>query len=139
MRLHIALPNAVLLVGLVQAMPGELRGGEPAALEKKLVGSWIGGGCDGKLSLRADGTYELTDYGPAGDKSKGVWKVQWDALPPTLVLTCKESEIKEHVGQAIELEILKLNDQQLKVGYGGRNGSPPGEYTRAKKERQGSR
>jgi hypothetical protein len=133
MRLHIALPTAVLLVGLAQALPGELQGGEMAALEKKMVGSWIGGGCDGKLHLQADGTYELTDYGPTGEKTKGVWKVQWDALPPTLVLTCKESKIKENVGKAMKLEILKLNDKQLKVGYGGRNGSPPGEYTRAKK------
>jgi hypothetical protein len=125
---------ALLTVGLAQAAQAEPPKGELAALERKLVGVWDGqGGCDGKLVIRADGTYQLTGYGPAGDDSAGRWKVRWDALPPTLVLTCSKSGVAEEVGKAVELQLLRLNDKTLKVGYANPNGSPSGEYLRAKK------
>ncbi len=126
----------MLAVGLAPAgapaPPVKDRGKELAALEAKLVGAWEGGGCDGHLVFRADGTYELTEYGPAADDSAGTWKVRWDALPPTLVLTCTTSEIPEEVGKALEVKLVKLDDKTLAVEYTDQAG-PPGRYTRAKK------
>src|SRR5688572_13577915 len=61
-----------------------------AALERKLHGEWVGDGpCRGGLVLRADGTYERIHEGPGGVNSTGTWAVRWNALPPTLVLTCR--------------------------------------------------
>src|SRR5690242_20170500 len=89
---------AVLWVGLAHVAlaepPAKERGKELAALEQKLLGAWQGRiGCDGRLVFQADGTYELKQYGPAPYDSAGAWKVCWDALPPTLVLTCKTSQV----------------------------------------------
>jgi hypothetical protein len=64
--------------------------------------------------FRADGTYELKRYGPAGDDFAGTWKVRWDALPPTLVLTCKTSEIPEELGK---LRLIQLDDETLEAQY----------------------
>src|SRR3954466_11743802 len=92
----------VLLVSSAQVAlggpPGKERGKELAALEQKLVGAWEGQtGCAGNFLFRADGTYELKRHGPVGDDFAGTWKVRRDALPPTLVLTCKTSEIPEEL------------------------------------------
>jgi hypothetical protein len=106
---------------------------ELAALERKMHGAWKGGGCDGRFLFREDGTYELTEYGPAADDSKGTWKVRWDALPPTLVLTCKTSESRDEIGKTMEVKLIKLDDKHLAVEYATRNGNPPGQYTRVKK------
>ena len=64
--------------------------------------------------FRADGTYELKRYGPGGDDYAGTWTVRWDALPPTLVLTCKTSEIPE-LGK---LKLIQLDDETLVAGDG---------------------
>lgn len=55
----------------------------PAALEKKLHGSWRDDHpCPGgKLILNADGTYERLRYGPGGYHLTGTWHVRWDAQP----------------------------------------------------------
>ncbi len=107
------------------------RGKELAALEKKMLGVWKGrGGCDERLVFRADGTYELTDYGPALYDSAGTWKVRWDALPATLVLTCKNSEIPDAVGKTTELKVIKMDDKNLAFKYAS---NEVGHYTRAKK------
>src|SRR5262249_3547309 len=85
-----------------------------AALEQKMLGVWEGqGGCDGRLVLRADGTYELTRFGPAGQDSAGTWKVRWDALPATLVLSCTTSKIPEEVGKTREVKLTRLDDKRL--------------------------
>jgi len=70
MKMVVAPAAAVLLAGLAQVVlaepPGKERGKELAALEQKMLGAWKGRvGCDGRLVFRADGTYELTEYGPA--------------------------------------------------------------------------
>ncbi len=99
-----------------------------------MLGVWKGRTtCDGRLVFRADGTYELTEYGPANDDSAGTWKVRWDALPATLVLTCKTSEIQDEVGKTTEVKLIKLDDKSLAIEYANQNGSPSGEYTRVKK------
>jgi hypothetical protein len=134
MKMMIVPVAAVLLVGLTQAVLAEQPGKELAALEQKMVGAWKGrGGCDGHFVFRADGTYELKDHGPAGDDSAGTWKVRWDALPPTLLLTCKTSEFPEEVGKTREVTLIKLDDKSLAIGYANQNGSPSGQYTRVKK------
>lgn len=125
---------AVLLVGLAHPIGAEPPGKDLAALEKKLLGTWKGqGGCDGRLVFRADGTYELTEYGPGADDSAGTWKVRWDALPPTLVLICRTSEVPENVCKITEVKLIKLDDKNLVIEYSNPNGSPSGHYARVKK------
>jgi hypothetical protein len=134
MKMVVVPAVAVLLVGLAQAVLAERPGKELAVLEKKILGAWKGQtGCDGKFLFRADGTYELREYGPAQYDSAGSWKVRWDALPPTLVLTCKTSEIPDEVGKTTEVKLIKLNDRSLAIEYANQNGNPPGHYTRVKK------
>ena len=65
--------------------------------------------------------------------SAGTWKVRWDALPPTLVLTCKTSEIPDEVGKTTQVRLIKLDDKSLAIEYANQNGSPPGHYTQVKK------
>jgi hypothetical protein len=118
-------------IGLAQVVLVEPSEKELAALEKKVHGVWKGrGGCDGRLVFRADGTYELKEYGPARYESAGTWKVRWDALPATLVLICKTSEIPELVGNTMEVKLIKLDDKNLAFKYPSKE---VGHYTRAKK------
>lgn len=119
----LVIPAAVVLViGLVQSVgaepPMKGPGKEVAALEKKLQGEWEGyEGCSGTYVFRGNGTYKLTGFGPGGDATAGTWKVQWDALPPTLVLTCKESELDEEIGKDTRLKLLELDDAILTLEY----------------------
>jgi hypothetical protein len=135
MRSVIALSVAVFVVALAQVVLGEPprkgRGQGLPALGQKLLGTWKGQtGCDGRLVFQADGTYELTDYGPAPADSKGTWKVRGGSLPATLVLTCTASEIPEEVGKAMEVRLINLDGRSLAIEYANPNGSPPGHYTR---------
>lgn len=103
-------------------------------LEKKLLGAWNGRiGCDGRFVFRSDGTYALTDYGPAGADTAGTWKIHWNALPPTLILTCRTSELDEEVGTKTEFKLIQLNDRKFAIQYGGANASATGRYTRDEK------
>jgi hypothetical protein len=121
MKMAIVSAAAVLLVAssqgvlAVPAPSGKARGKEAAALEKKLLGSWKGQEpvCAGNMLFRADGTYEWTEFGPGGDNSTGTWKVRWDALPPTLVLTRRTSEEPEEDGKITELKLIRLDDTNL--------------------------
>jgi hypothetical protein len=134
MKTVMVLAAAVLSVGFAHTALADPPGNELAALEQKMLGTWKGQTtCDGRLVFRADGTYELTEYGPASDDSKGTWKVRWDALPATLVLTCKTSEIPDEVGKSTEVKLIKLDDKSLAIEYANQNGSPSGHYTRVKK------
>jgi hypothetical protein len=124
-----ALLTLLILLAPTDGAPGDAQKRELAALEQ-LVGTWEGqGGCDGKLVIRSDGTYQLTGYGPGAHAGKGTWKVRWNEQPATLVLTCKESKSAR---KAIEVQILRLDDKSLKAGYANPNGRPSGEYLRAK-------
>jgi hypothetical protein len=132
MKRGIVAAAAVLLVSLAQVVlagpPEKERGKELAALEQKLVGSWEQRtGCAGYFLFRADGTHELRGYGPAPIDLAGTWKVRWDALPPTLVLTCKTSEMPEELGK---LRIMQLDDETLEVQYAKNHAH---RYARAKK------
>src|SRR5713226_3235066 len=131
MKMMLVPAAAVLLVGLAQEDLAEQPGKDLAALEQKMLGVWKGRTtCDGRLVFRADGTYELTDYGPAPYDSAGTWKVRWDALPATLVLTCKTSEIPDAVGKTTEVKLIKLDDKSLAFKYASKE---VGRYTRVKK------
>lgn len=86
------------------------------ALEKKLHGQWQGlGPCDGKLILHADGSYERKQFGPAGDDSRGTWKLHWKALPPTLAL--HEAEAADGVEAETLWNVRKLNEKDLVIQY----------------------
>lgn len=102
------------------------------ALERKLHAEWVGQGpCDGRLTLRADGTYERRLYGPAGINSAGTWKVRWDALPPTLVLVCKTSDGPgEDAGTTYEPKLIQLDDAALVYKFPV---AAPSRYARKKK------
>lgn len=122
MKSHIIPVATVLLIGLNQLVgaepPANGPGKEVAALEKIMLGAWKGQeGCSGRYLFYADGTYKLTGFGPGGDASAGTWKVRWDALPPTLVLTCKESAFDEEIGKDTKLKLLELNDAILTLEY----------------------
>jgi hypothetical protein len=111
--------------------PDNERGKELAALEQNLLADWKGQTpCAGIFLFRADGTYELTGFGPAPYDSVGTWKVRWDALPPTLVLTCKTSEVPDEVGKTTELKVIELDDKSLAVKRAGQDAD---RYARVKK------
>lgn len=111
-----------MALGLVigaSAWPADEPVGALVELEKLLRGDWDGcGPCDGEITFRADGTYQWRYIGPVGDTRTGTWDVRWDALPPTLVLTCKTSE-KGHVIKPLELKLVELNKETLVFRYGG--------------------
>jgi hypothetical protein len=85
----------------------------PSAIERKLYGPWRSeSACGGTLTIKADGTYEHTGQGPGGAVSTGVWELRWDALPPTLVLTCKSATDPAMLGKR-ESKVEGLNDDAL--------------------------
>ena len=120
MKILIAVVSAVLLLGFAHEVVAEKPENGPSALEKKLHGAWKGeSSCLGDLTLRADGTYEKTRCGPGNNTFAGTWKVRWDALPPTLVMTCKTSDDPKAVGTKTEEELTKLDDKALVVASSG--------------------
>jgi hypothetical protein len=120
--------------GLFAVMPvwaEDERGEALTALEGKLHGVWKGQGpCDGQLALRSDGMYERRHHGPGGNNSTGAWKVRWDALPPTLVLTCKTSDDSAYTGKTLDVKILQLDNATLIFQY---QNATPNRYVRDKK------
>ncbi|WP_020475534.1 hypothetical protein [Zavarzinella formosa] len=84
-----------------------------AALEQKLLGDWKGGPCQGDWTFMPDGAFNLSAYSPGGIKADGTWKVRWDALPPTLMITFKTSDDDDMVGKTWELKLLELDDNAV--------------------------
>ena len=96
--------------------------GSTAALEQKLLGTWNGPPCGGNYTFNTDGTYECRSFTPGGNTLTGTWVLRWDALPPTLVLTCKTSDFTkkdstrqeyQYLGRNLELKVLELNEETL--------------------------
>ena len=115
-----AVAAAVLMLGFAHEAVGEKPETGPLALEKKLHGAWQGqSGCQGDLTLRADGTYEKSKCGPGGDSFAGTWEVQWDALPLKLVMICKTADDPKAVGKKDVVNLTKLDDKSLSVTYPG--------------------
>lgn len=77
-----------------------------AALEQKLLGTWIGPACGGDYTFKSDGTFEVAYFTPGQNNLTGKWSIRWDALPPTLLLTYKTSDIKKRDPDRIEFEYL---------------------------------
>jgi hypothetical protein len=107
-----------------------------AALEKKLHGTWEADDmdCVGNLTLRADGAFERQHYSPGNNKLTGAWAVRWNALPPTLVLTCKASNDPDFVGKTFEVKVTQLDDETLAYQFPVEPNNPGmHRYKRAKK------
>ena len=89
-------------------------------LEQLLLGTWKGQtGCAGDFRFHEDGTYELLAHSPACIDSAGTWEVQWDALPPTIDLTCRTSSWPEEVGQITKVKLLRLDGESLHIDHSG--------------------
>jgi hypothetical protein len=108
---------ALFAASLLPATPppnvGGVADGRPVALERKLHGTWKGGACVGVLTLRANGTFERRHYSPGNNMLTGTWEVRWDALPPTLTLTCKDADFAGYVGTTQAVKLVHLDDDIL--------------------------
>jgi hypothetical protein len=96
------------------------KGGELAALEQKLLGTWHGPACIGTLTFNPDRSFERQHFTPGDNTVSGTWSLRWDALPPTLVLKCKTSNFKmkdasraDYAGTIEELKLVELSDEAL--------------------------
>jgi hypothetical protein len=105
---------------------GQGKTGELAVLEQKLLGSWQGGPCEGNYTFNPDGTFELRRFSPGDNTLTGTWSLRWDALPPTLVVTCKTSDFKkndptrpewEYLGKPLEFKLIELSRDVLVYRY----------------------
>ena len=82
------------------------KGNGLAALERKLLGTWHGPACGGDYTYSADGTFHVGYFTPGQNTLTGTWAIRWDALPPTLLLTYKTSDIRQNDPDRIEFEFL---------------------------------
>jgi RNA polymerase sigma factor (sigma-70 family) len=119
-------PPSTATNGKTEPPAGKARDSQLAALEKKLLGNWKGGACEGDYTFSPDGTFGLRHFTPGGNTVTGTWAIRWDALPPALVLTCKTSDFKkkdptraeyEYLGKALELKLLELNGDAFVFRY----------------------
>jgi hypothetical protein len=122
---------ALSLLPGTTAAPAGPAGSGPAALERLLRGTWVGGDCGGELTLRANGTFARRHYGPDNQALSGTWKVRWDALPPTLVLTCTDADWAGEIGTVREVKVVQLDAAALSYQWPGV--AEPARYTRPKK------
>lgn len=99
-----------------------------ALLELKVLGFWQGPACGGDYTFNPDGTYVMENFTPGQNTLTGTWSIRWDALPPTLLLSCKTSDFKkkvpdraecEYLGKTQEVKLLVLNDKSLSYRWGG--------------------
>ena len=135
MRTTLPLCVALLLLGPSALLPsaeevpaGPGRGAELVLLEKMLHGTWKGPACGGDYLFRPDGTYELKHFTPGNNTLTGTWSIRWNALPPTLVVTCKTSDFQtkdptraeyEHLGQPQKAKLLELNWETIVYRFDG--------------------
>ena len=104
---------------------------ELAAFATKLHGTWEGNrGCQGRLILQADGTYEWKFRGPGGDTDTGVWEMRGDTQSPTLSLKCKTSDDPERKGKTVDVKVVRMTEMSLAFKSPE---SAPLEFTRAMK------
>jgi hypothetical protein len=134
----IKIATILLVVGAATAgafpapAPPAKSGKDVSALEQKLHGSWKGqGGCVGNFTFEPVGSFVRTNFGPVACKMEGAWEVRWDALPPTLVLTCKSSNDEDDVGKVIEVKIIELDNANFACQF--RDEEAPKRYKRLEK------
>ena len=91
-------------------------------MEKRLLGTWNGPACGGDYTFNADGTFDVQNFTPGRNRLTGTWFVRWDALPPTLVVTCKTCDFTKmdptrpeyrYLDKAREFKLLELNGDAL--------------------------
>jgi hypothetical protein len=121
---------AASLVFITSAQAADNPKDAAAALERKLHGAWKGGPCLGEFTLKADATFERRHFSPGNYNLTGTWEVRWDALPPTLVLSCRTSDDPDSLGKTSEVKLIQLDDEVLAYQYPGQR---PARYTRVKK------
>jgi hypothetical protein len=109
-RTRAALLLAALAATGAAPVPAERRKLDRELAERgiRLHGSWIGGPCQGRITFRADGTYEWTGRGPGGDTDTGTWAVRGTPSAPVLVLACKTSDDEDRTGTLLELRVTHL-------------------------------
>jgi hypothetical protein len=110
---------AASLLPATAAQPAGRSEGAPVALERKLWGTWRGGACGGDLILKPNRAFERRHYGPAGQALSGTWAVKWDALPPTLVLTCTDADWPGDIGTKQEVQLVQLDTDGLAYQHPG--------------------
>jgi hypothetical protein len=90
-------------------------------LEGKLHGEWKGGPCAGDWTFAPNSTYKVQHFSPGNNELSGTWQVRWDALPPTLVLTCKTSDAPERIkiGKNTEVRLIQLDNNAFTYQYPG--------------------
>ncbi len=92
----------VLLVGFAPAAMSEPPAGGSAALERKMVGTWAGGGCDGNLLLRADGTYAVDRrWAGRGTTAKGRGKCGGTPSRPPWSLPARSRESRRRLARPL--------------------------------------
>lgn len=91
---------------------------ELAALVKKLHGAWIGGPCEGIITLREDGTYAWTGIGPGGDQHEGKWALRGDPAQPTVVMESRKSFDVTLKG-TVELRVVRAGDAEFEFKVAG--------------------
>jgi hypothetical protein len=130
-----ALLLAASLVFITSAQTADEPKQGPADLERKLHGEWKGGPCEGDWTFAPDGTYKVQHDSPGNNKLTGAWEVWWNALPPTLVLTCKTSDDPDHikVGGKAEVKLIQLDDDALAYQYLSQYQQPGGHTDRFKR------
>jgi len=108
------------------AEPAAAKGDELKALERELLGEWVGGPCVGNYRFHADGTYELRHFTPGGNTLAGRWSLRWNALPPTLLLNCTSSDFRAkdptlteyaYLNQALPVRLLELDERKLVLAF----------------------
>lgn len=130
------MPRGVLIgvAALLLVSCGPQASTQPAtltSLQSKLHGDWKGDGpCQGQIVFRTDGAYARTHYSPGDNECSGSWRVTSEALPPTLLLSCKTSNNPDLRGKTEELKLLRLDDAVLEYQHPGESSV---RYTRASK------
>lgn len=123
----IGLTIAVTSIALANDKPPVPAVADPlGALERKLLGTWQGGACQGNFTFRADHTYEMRHFTPGQNTMTGTWSIRWDALPPKLVILCKTSDFRSrdptreeyrYLGVPLELKLMELNSDTFVYRY----------------------
>ena len=125
---RIAVILAASLLFITPARSADKPAEAPVPLERKLHGGWRGGPCEGTWTYLPDGTFRARHYSPGNNRLAGTWELRWDALPPTLVRTCKTSDDPDLVGKTWDVKLVRLDDKSLACEEA--RGYPPDSFTR---------
>lgn len=132
-RTAVLLAASLVFITSTSAQTADKPKETPVALERMLHGEWKGPACGGDWTFGADGNFEVQHYSPGGNQLAGTWEVRCNALPPTLVRTCKTSDDPGFVGKTWEVKLIQLDDEALAYQYPDQHpGGHTVRYTRVK-------